>query len=67
MYLYSGIYNSSINGNEIGKNVEVLDGLANNSGRLQTQKIQGHMPFVKQGHVHMNISGEKVVMDNESR
>lgn len=36
--------------------------LANNSARWQTQKNQGHMLFVKQGHVHMNVGGVKTVM-----
>lgn len=36
--------------------------LANNSARWLTQKNQGHMLFVKQGHVHMNVGGVKTVM-----
>lgn len=58
---------SSINRNKIVKNIEVPNGLANNSGRLQIQEIQGHMPFVRQGHLHINLGEEKEVMGCESR
>lgn len=47
------------------KNIKVLDEIAKYSG--QTSEYQSHMSFIKLGHDHVNVSGEKMITGYQSR